>query len=78
MEQNKSIQNLTAISNQFSQLKLTRSSNETSFGTDGSQWIIEKRTHSKYEYIDRWSLELNQNDTELYNFCRSMMELIEE
>lgn len=71
-----SINNWSSLSDAFTKLKSTRSSNETSLGTDGSQWIIERRTASKYEYIDRWSIELTNNDKELFEYCSAIMSLI--
>jgi len=71
-----SLQSWTNISTEFTKLKSTRASNETSFGTDGSQWIVERRTDSNYEYIDRWSIELTSNDKVLFEFCKGIMELI--
>lgn len=66
------------ISTEFIKLKSTRASNETSIGTDGSQWILERRTDSEYEYIDRWSIELTNSDKELFEYCKSIMNLIKE
>ncbi len=66
------------VSTKFTNLKSSRVSNETSFGTDGSQWIIERRTDSTYEYIDRWSIELTNKDKELFEYCKGIMNLIKE
>ena len=71
-------QDWSNISSQFTKLKSTRISNETSAGTDGSEWVIERRVDSKYEYIDRWSLQIINRDKELFEYCMEIIDLVKQ
>nr|HMS67788.1 hypothetical protein [Saprospiraceae bacterium] len=71
-------QDWSNISSQFTKLKSTRISNETSAGTDGSEWVIERRVDSKYEYIDRWSLQIINRDKELFEYCMEVIDLVKQ
>jgi len=51
------------------------SSKEVNFGKDGSEWILEGQTESKYQVVDRWSPEVNSKYYQCCDFLLSLTDL---